>query len=244
MVQKAWGEQKCEKEKQEEAERRQEEIRIRVEAEKALRLDQDERDKQRDKERKLEDWKHTIIEQIEHLKLRRKEESDTKRTLADEHERGRQMEIVQTKRKKIDEKRKKQDLREFLSRQHRLKLLAKTAQVQKDLEDDKRLLEEMSAFAKTHDEQGLRERDEKNQSLTWLRDVIHMQKKEEQKRQKEIEMLFSEEAEKMWHKQEAIWRKEEDARKRLLDDVLDGLKEQIRIKIQGNYYNSWLLTKV
>lgn len=48
-----------------------------------------------------------------------------------------------------------------------------------------------------------------------------------------MEMLFSEEAEKMWNKQEAIWNREEEARKKLMDDVLDGLKEQTRSKLQG-----------
>ena len=48
-------------------------------------------------------------------------------------------------------------------------------------------------------------------------------------------MLFSEEAEKMWNKQEAVWKREEEARKHLMDDVLAGLKEQIRVKVQGTY---------
>ena len=77
------------------------------------------------------------------------------------------------------------------------------------------------------------DRSEKNQRLGWLRQVIDRQKEEEVKRQKEMEMLFSEEAEKMWNKQEAIWNREEDARKKLMDDVLDGLKEQTRSKLQG-----------
>ena len=50
-----------------------------------------------------------------------------------------------------------------------------------------------------------------------------------------MEMLFSEEAEKMWNKQEDIWRREEEARKRLMDDVFAGLKEQIRVKVQGEF---------
>ena len=62
---------------------------------------------------------------------------------------------------------------------------------------------------------------------------ICRQKDEEAKRQKEMEMLFSEEAEKMWNKQETVWKREEDARKKLMDDVLAGLKEQIRAKLQG-----------
>jgi len=72
----------------------------------------------------------------------------------------------------------------------------------------------------------------KNQRLTWLQNVIDLQKTEEIQRQKEMEMLFSEEAEKMWKKQEKVWKREEDARRHLMEDVLAGLKDQIRAKLQ------------
>ena len=140
---------------------------------------------------------------------------------------------MDVKRQKIEEKRKAQDLREFLSRQHRLKLLAKTSQVQKDLDQDRKLLDEMTVFLETADASGIEERDEKNQRLNWLQNVIDLQKTEEIQRQKEMEMLFSEEAEKMWKKQEKVWKREEDARRHLMEDVLAGLKEQIRAKLQG-----------
>ena len=39
----------------------------------------------------------------------------------------------------------------------------------------------------------------------------------------------------MWNKQEKVWNREEEARKKLMDDVLDGLKEQTRSKLQGTY---------
>ena len=150
---------------------------------------------------------------------------------------------MDVKRQKIEEKRKAQDLREFLSRQHRLKLLAKTSQVQKDLDQDRKLLDEMTVFLETADASGIEERDEKNQRLTWLQNVIDLQKTEEIQRQKEMEMLFSEEAEKMWKKQEKVWKREEDARRHLMEDVLAGLKEQIRAKLQG-MLNIFLSVKV
>ena len=53
MVQKAWDEQKAEKDQKEAAEKRHEEIRIRVEAEKALRQEEVERKEQRDREQKI-----------------------------------------------------------------------------------------------------------------------------------------------------------------------------------------------
>ena len=79
---------------------------------------------------------------------------------------------MERKRRKIEEKRQAQNLREYLSRQHRLKLLAKTQQIQKDLEEDKRLLDEVTAFTTVRDAHAIEERNEKNQRLTWLRDVI------------------------------------------------------------------------
>ena len=59
---------------------------------------------------------------------------------------------MERKRRKIEEKRRAQDLTEFLTRQHRLKLLTKAEQVQKDLEEDIRLLDEVNAFAAVRNE--------------------------------------------------------------------------------------------
>ena len=233
MVQKAWDEQRTEKQRIEEAEKRQEEIRLRVEAEKALRQENDEREAQKEREKRISDWKMVITQQIELLQQRRKDEQNIKNQVAQEQEQEKKMAEVELKRQKIEEKRKSQDLREFLNRQHRLKLLAKTSQVQKDLDEDRKLLDEMTSFLQTADAKSIEERNEKNQRLTWLKNVIDLQKNEETQRQKEMEMLFSEEAEKMWKKQETVWKREEDARRHLMEDVLAGLKEQIRVKLQG-----------
>ena len=79
MVQKAWDNQRTEKQRIEDAEKRQEEIRIRVEAEKALRQENDERGAQIGREKRISDWKMVITQQIELLQQRRKDEQDIKR---------------------------------------------------------------------------------------------------------------------------------------------------------------------
>merc|ERR1712141_232976 len=155
-----------------------------------------------------------------------------KRDIASESAKEKAMDDMERKRRKIEEKRRAQDLTEFLTRQHRLKLLTKAEQVQKDLEEDIRLLDEVNAFAAGRTETEMEDRSEKNQRLGWLRQGIDRQKEEELKRQKEMENLFSEEAKKMWNKQETVWNREEEARKKLMDDVLAGLKEQTRSKLQ------------
>jgi hypothetical protein len=76
MVQKAWDNQRTEKQRKEDAEKRQEEIRIRVEAEKALRQENDDREAQIGRENRISDWKMVITQQIELLQQRRKDEQD------------------------------------------------------------------------------------------------------------------------------------------------------------------------
>merc|ERR1712013_866495 len=45
-------------------------------------------------------------------------------------------------------------------------------------------------------------------------------------REAELEMMFAEEAAKMWAKQEEVWEREAKARKRLMEEVSDGWKKQ------------------
>ena len=48
-----------------------------------------------------------------------------------------------------------------------------------------------------------------------------------------MEHLFTEEAKKMWEKQEKIWVAESEARKKLMDDVLSTLNAQTKAKLKG-----------
>lgn len=51
-----------------------------------------------------------------------------------------------------------------------------------------------------------------------------------------MEFLFAEEAETFWNRQDRIWREEKIARERLMGEVVDGWKDQIKEKLKGN---SW-----
>lgn len=41
--------------------------------------------------------------------------------------------------------------------------------------------------------------------------------------------LFSEEAERMWHRRQAEWEKEQKARDKLMTEVLQGLQKQVSL---------------
>ncbi len=60
------------------------------------------------------------------------------------------------------------------------------------------------------------------------------QKEEEKRRVKQMEFMFTEEAETTWDKQEKLWSEEKKARKKLMDDVIKGWKDQIQEKVEGN----------
>ena len=48
-----------------------------------------------------------------------------------------------------------------------------------------------------------------------------------------MEQLFTEEAKRMWEKQEKTWSAEKEARKKLMEDVLKTLSEQTQTKLKG-----------
>ncbi len=76
-------------------------------------------------------------------------------------------------------------------------------------------------------------RAERERELRWLRGVLLEQKEEERRRAREMETLFTEEAETAWGRQERLWDEERRARKKLMEDVIQGWKGQIREKMEG-----------
>ena len=61
----------------------------------------------------------------------------------------------------------------------------------------------------------------------WMKKVLEEQKRLENMREKEYDLLFSEEAEMMWRKRQADWEREQKARDKLMTDVIQGLKQQV-----------------
>ena len=62
-------------------------------------------------------------------------------------------------------------LSNYLQRQHRLKLLEKNAQVQKELEEDRRILEELEKIRVAEEEHDERQREGKRNEIQWMKKV-------------------------------------------------------------------------
>jgi len=66
--------------------------------------------------------------------------------------------------------------------------------------------------------------------LTIYREYLAEQAREEEQREKELDTLVNAEVEKNWAKRLEQWRKEREARRKLMQDVLDTRKKQIEEK--------------
>lgn len=62
------------------------------------------------------------------------------------------------------------------------------------------------------------------------REYLAKQKKEEEDREKELDVLIQAEVEKQWARRLEQWRQEKAARKKLMQDVLNTRKKQIEEK--------------
>lgn len=62
------------------------------------------------------------------------------------------------------------------------------------------------------------------------REYLAEQAREEEQREKELDTLVNAEVEKNWAKRLEQWRKEREARRKLMQDVLDTRKKQIEEK--------------
>ena len=58
-----------------------------------------------------------------------------------------------------------------------------------------------------------------------------------------MEQLFTEEAKRMWEKQDKTWEAEKNARKKLMEDCLNTLGEQTKTKLKGDFLFYQLLSK-
>ncbi|QQP42039.1 Trichoplein_ keratin filament binding, partial [Caligus rogercresseyi] len=120
----------------------------------------------------------------------------------------------------------------YLRRQSRLKLRIRAQQIQEELEEDTRLLERVRLIEKRESAERESSRVKVMEDILWMNGVLADQKAQETRREAELNSnLWSEEASKLWGRQEQVWAKEKEAREKLLADVLKTVEEQMERKI-------------
>ena len=75
---------------------------------------------------------------------------------------------------------------------------------------------------------------ELREEMRIYREHLAEQAREEERREREVDALVNSEVEKQWGKRLEQWRKEREARKKLMQDVLNERKKQIEEKCEFN----------
>eukprot|EP00039_Didymoeca_costata_P023816 m.8423 g.8423 ORF g.8423 m.8423 type:complete len:486 (-) comp3888_c0_seq1:12-1469(-) len=120
-----------------------------------------------------------------------------------------------------------------LQQQHKAHLQQQSQALQKNLEIDLKMLENLAA-RHAEDTEIAAERKRKAQAdVEWMKKEVERQIRVERKRAIEIDEMYREDAARMFTKQEAVWNQEKIARERLLKNVLAERELQIQERLQN-----------
>merc|ERR1712002_843297 len=121
----------------------------------------------------------------------------------------------------------------ILLRQHAAALRRKSREVQKELEEDRIFLENMIQLEKEDKDIQISRQEQAKADAEWMKQIVEEQMEFEKQREAEIDMLFQEEAKKVWEKREMEWDKEKNARQRLMKEVLLERHNQLNAKMEA-----------
>ncbi|KAH3887553.1 trichoplein keratin filament-binding protein-like [Dreissena polymorpha] len=208
------------------ARKEQEEIEKQMEEERLAGIARD-RQKMEEKVEEEKKLKEMLKEQM--LELRARDaEAELLRKEEEELERQQwELEGLEEQRKQMELARKKQDFGRVLLRQHIAQMRRHSKQVQEELELDRKILEALVEKEEELKQVHTARREKAKADASWMKKVVEEQIKVEKAREAELDLLYQDEAARMWQKRESEWEKERRARERLMKEVLEGRSEQI-----------------
>ncbi|OWF44310.1 Trichoplein keratin filament-binding protein [Mizuhopecten yessoensis] len=113
-------------------------------------------------------------------------------------------------------------------------MMRRSKQIQAELELDKKILNSLIEQEHELDHIQTARREKAKADAEWMKEVIEDQIRLEKAREAELEMLYQDEAARMWQKRDAEWEREKKARERLMQEVLDDRQQQIETRIEEN----------
>jgi len=115
-----------------------------------------------------------------------------------------------------------------LQRQHKELLKKQSEEVKESLVEDLRMLEELAKAEEQNQEVQTERRKKAKADVEWMKEEVQQQLDEEMERQARFDILYRDEAQRMFAKQEAVWDREKLMRKKLMDSVLQERAEQLK----------------
>ncbi|KAL1454370.1 hypothetical protein WDU94_010639 [Cyamophila willieti] len=234
FVQRSWVNQIVDKQRQREEEERE---KAREELER-LRQRQLEAEKARERRAKKREEMNQLKRDLEtQMDLLRKEQEKCERLKLEEARQSqleREVDEILAQRELELKRKRNREHGLFLSKQFHLKLKQVTRLIQDELRQDQTLLAEFTARILTETSLDETTRLNARRDMDKANTILAQLMERERARAREMEFVFYEDARRMWEKQEARWAAEQEARTRLLHEVLTGIRAQISAKLAAN----------
>uniref|UniRef100_A0A8D8VTY2 Trichoplein keratin filament-binding protein n=1 Tax=Cacopsylla melanoneura TaxID=428564 RepID=A0A8D8VTY2_9HEMI len=234
FVQRSWVDQILDKQRQREEEEREkagEEL-------ERLRQRQLEAEKARERRAKKREEMNQLKQDLEHqMDLLRKEQEKCDRLKLEEARQcqlEREVDEILVQRELELKRKRNREHGLFLTKQFHLKLKQATRLIQEDLKRDQVLLAEFTARILAETSLDETTRREARQEMDKANNILAQLMEREKARAREMDFVFHEDARRMWEKQECRWSAEQEARTRLLNEVLTGVRAQITANLAAN----------
>ncbi|XP_018020803.1 trichoplein keratin filament-binding protein [Hyalella azteca] len=180
------------------------------------------------KQKQREEYQRELEKQLHDIK-RREEEKARLEAVAESllRERNELVALMERRESQL-QSRKSRALAVSWARQHHIKLRQRALLVKQELMEDEALVQEYINLQQNY-ASGSAIKDD----LSFVMNVIEEHKKLEALRDKEYDLLFSEEAARLWRVREQQWEREQEARDKLLLDVLKERQHQVDEKARA-----------
>lgn len=195
-------------------------------------------------EREIHD--HNVRQQLNHETLlvlkdqlrAFKEQADLQKALKEEEARlmryDTEMKILEDRRNKERKELEKKAICLDLEYFNKLTIQERQKDIQKGIESDIKLLNEVARLEAEQKIQNAKRRVELKKEMNMYRKHLAEQKAKEIEREKEVEKLYAAEQERIWTIRTEKWRREQAARDKLMKEVLAGRQEQLQEALERN----------
>lgn len=203
---------------------------IEIERMKALRLEEEEKIKKKREERLLsEQLKRQMLE----VKAKEEESAILEHQQAVVMREQYQLHKAEEERRELEEQQRKLEFGRLLVKQAKAQLRRKCKQIQEALELDLKILEGLAEKEKEEEALATARREKEQFDAIWMKKVMEEQLALEKERELQLDLIYQEEAAKMWSKREQEWQREKEARESLMADVLAERQHQLYERLEN-----------
>ncbi|XP_045468902.1 trichoplein keratin filament-binding protein isoform X2 [Harmonia axyridis] len=209
--------------------------------EKRLLLDREERlrtEKERDEERKKQterrnkELKEIIDKQVEEIQVRQTITARLRDKEVEERRRRNELIDLEERQKRMGDLAKQREVALSNIKQHKMKLKQKLKNIQDSLLEQEEIMKRLRDLEVAEGIEDERLKSDVKQSIEEFLKISGEQKRLEKLREKNMQFMFDSEVQAMYERQSEIWDNEERSRKKLIEDVLATVAEQIERNCQ------------